>query len=137
MECGVDCLQVTLARRIREPGQALTGAALSGVPLCGILFPAVVLRPTSPSPERDLGTLHFSGRIQSAFLPLERLRIMTILLKASYSRSSTCNKLHTSKDRINRMSIVLNGRGKTLNRLLLYPTSLSQPLVEERSIACG
>jgi hypothetical protein len=34
MEYGVNCLQVTLARRIRESGQALTGAALSGVLLC-------------------------------------------------------------------------------------------------------
>ena len=34
MEYGVDCPPVTLARRIRESGQALTGAALSGVLLC-------------------------------------------------------------------------------------------------------
>ena len=41
MEYGVDCFQVTLARRIRESGQALTGAALSGVLLCEGLLRAV------------------------------------------------------------------------------------------------
>ena len=41
MEYGIDWLEVTLARRIRELGQALTGAALSGVLLCEGLFKPV------------------------------------------------------------------------------------------------